>query len=44
MTDLLKDIFVDADFIEEQEKIRSFNPVLRDSMRQLMEKLEVGIR
>jgi len=38
--DLLKDIFVDADFIEEQEKIRSFKPALGDKMKQIMEEIK----
>jgi len=38
--DLLKDIFVDVDFIEEQEKIRSFKPALGDKMKQIMEEIK----
>jgi tripartite-type tricarboxylate transporter receptor subunit TctC len=38
--DLLKDIFVDADFREEQEKIKSFKPALGDKMKQLIEEIK----
>jgi tripartite-type tricarboxylate transporter receptor subunit TctC len=41
--DLLKDIFVDADFIEEQEKIRSFKPALGDKMKQLIKEIKPSL-